>query len=137
MIFDESYSNNNNIIQNSDLVVCFGSFSVGTESLFSEIDSISLLANSYKNHLIDNLNNIYPIASKNEEIFKNMFIEKIKFNNNRIKIKKLKDFFFDKTNFIESNKLLLDYLIKIKKSKQRNKYLILREILNDKSQYNK
>ena len=130
-IFDKSYSNNNNIIQNSDLVVCFGSFSVGTESLFSEIDSISLLANSYKNHLIDNLNNIYPIASKDEEIFKNMFMEKIKFNNNRAKIKKLKDFFFDKTNFRESNKLLLDYLIKIKKSRQRNKSLILREILND------
>ena len=81
--------------------------------------------------LIDNLNNIYPIASKDEEIFKNMFMEKIKFNNNRAKIKKLKDFFFDKTNFRESNKLLLDYLIKIKKSRQRNKSLILREILND------
>ena len=86
---------NNIIIANSDLVVSIGTLTISAEALFKNIDSIVLCNDAIDKRFLIQANSIYPFAFDNLIQFKKNFDDKINFKNNNLKIKKLRDFFFE------------------------------------------
>ena len=129
-IFHKSYSNNFNIFNISDLVVSFASLSVGSEALYYKKDSLNIVANSYRNNLLNSFNKIYPFAYKDLDKSKKIFLEKIKRKNvNKKKLVKLNKFFFKENCKDQSKKFLNSYLKYY--SPKINKQTIIKKIINE------
>ena len=86
---------NNIIIANSDHVVSIGTLTISAEALFKNIDSIVLCNDAIDKKFLKQANNIYPFAFNNLIQFQKNFDDKINFKNNNLKIKKLRNFFFE------------------------------------------
>lgn len=128
-IFDKSYSNNFHIFDKSDLIISFASLSVGSEALYYKKDSLNIVANSYKNSLLNSLNKIYPFAYNDLNKAKNIFLEKIEKSINKKKIIELHKYFFKYKCEDHSKKFLFRYIKNY--SPKVKKQILINNIINE------
>lgn len=86
---------NSKIIARSNLIVSIGTLTISAQALFQNIDSIALCNSAIDKRFLKQANNIYPFAFNNLSQFQKNLDNKLNFKNNDLKIKKLRNFFFE------------------------------------------
>jgi hypothetical protein len=87
--------NNSKLIASSDLIISINSISISAEALLNDKESINFCNTSIDEKFLNMLNKIHPFAYKNFDKFEKELSIKINFKNHNLKLKKLKNLFFE------------------------------------------